>query len=124
MTSRVTGSLRDNLTGQVGMAFTTGSTGLRVASLGRAYATGGTGTHTLSLHQASTTTQVASAQVNTAAAPIDGLGFQYANLSSPIGLAANTTYYLVSSETNGGDPWFDADSTVTTGSGVTGTEPV
>lgn len=124
VTSRVTGTLRSNLTGQVGMSFTTGSSGLTVAELGREYATGDTGTHTVALYQASTGAEVASTQVNTATAPIDGLGFQYGDLGSPITLAPNTTYYLVTSETNGGDPWFDADSTATVGDAVTGVEPV
>ena len=123
MTSRVTGSLRSNLTGQVGMSFTTGSAGLQVAALGREYATGDTGTHTVALYRASTAALVASAQVNTATAPVDGLGFQYASLGAAVSLAANTTYYLVSSETSGGDPWFDADSTATATDGVTGLKP-
>lgn len=124
VTSRVTGSMRSNFTGQAGMAFTTGSSGLHVTGLGREYATGDSAAHTVALYQASTGTQVASASVNTATAPIDGLGFQYASLATPIDLAANTGYYLVSSETSGGDPFFDADSTATVGDGATAVAPV
>ena len=35
-------------------------------------------------------------------------------LSSPVTLAGNTVYYLVSQETAGGDTWYDYDSRVTT----------
>jgi YD repeat-containing protein len=45
--------------------------------------------------------------------------FLYADLTSPIQLAANTAYYLVSLETNGGDKWCHNDTVVTSGPGMT-----
>ena len=33
--------------------------------------------------------------------------FWYAALTSPVTLQANTSYYLVSQEVAGGDPWYD-----------------
>ena len=40
--------------------------------------------------------------------------FKYANLSSPVVLAAGAVYYVVSQETSGGDYWYNYDTTVTT----------
>ena len=42
--------------------------------------------------------------------------FAYASLASPVVLNANTTYYVVSQETAGGDAWYDFDTTVQTNS--------
>jgi hypothetical protein len=36
--------------------------------------------------------------------------FQYVSLPSPITLSANTAYYLVTEEVNGGDTWYDHGS--------------
>jgi O-glycosyl hydrolase len=121
--SRTTGSIRNNFTGTVGMKFTTGTSGLHVTSLGREYVTGNTGTHSVSIYRASDSALVGTASVATANATIDGLGYQYATLTQPVDLAANTSYYLASSETNGGDYWFDLDSQVTLGSGVSADGP-
>jgi O-glycosyl hydrolase len=124
VTSDITGSDRSNFTGQAGMEFTTGSSPVTVTALGRAYLPADTQPHTLSLYQASTGALVASATVATgAAADPDSLGFTYQNLSSAVTLAAGTSYVLVSSETSGGDPFFDADTTVHLASGFTGNGP-
>ena len=40
--------------------------------------------------------------------------FVYANLAATVTLNANTNYYIVSQETQGGDPWYDIDTTVQT----------
>ena len=50
--------------------------------------------------------------------------FAYASLASPVVLNANTTYYLVSQETAGGDAWYDWDTTVQTSSAATLTSAV
>jgi len=42
--------------------------------------------------------------------------FVYASLASPVVLNANTTYYLVSQETSGGDTWYDWDTILQTSS--------
>src|SRR6185437_2377254 len=39
--------------------------------------------------------------------------FQYAALATPVTLAANTSYYVLSQETDGGDSWYDNDTTIT-----------
>jgi hypothetical protein len=68
----------------------------------------------VSLYQAGTGALAASVQVRTgAAADPDPLGFTYQDL------AADTTYVLVSTETSGGDPFFDADTVVHLAPGVT-----
>jgi hypothetical protein len=38
--------------------------------------------------------------------------FLYAALTSPVTLSANTSYYLVSQETSGGDQWYNFDTVV------------
>ncbi len=39
--------------------------------------------------------------------------FKYVNLTTPVTLAANTSYYIVSQETSGGDKWSsDTDTTL------------
>jgi hypothetical protein len=40
--------------------------------------------------------------------------FSYGTLSSPVTLAANTSYLLVSQEFSGADYWHDVDTIVTT----------
>ena len=124
VTSDITGTVRNNFTGQTGMEFTTGANPVTVASLGHAYLPADTQPHTVSLYQASSGTLVASATVATgSAADPDSLGITYQALSSPVTLAANTSYVLVSNETSGGDPFFDADTRVGLASGFTEVGP-
>ena len=106
LTSQTLGPVRNNYTGLVGMEFTVSATPLSVTSLGRYVAPGDTGTHTVKLVQANgADVPGGSVTVNTAAGT-PGL-YAYANLASPVALSANTTYYLVSQETAGGDSWYD-----------------
>ena len=44
---------------------------------------------------------------------VDTLGFNYCSLGTPVALTGNTAYYLVSSETAGGDTFSDDNSAVT-----------
>jgi hypothetical protein len=44
--------------------------------------------------------------------------FVYANLPTPITLNANTPYYILSLETNGGDSWYDHAGTTAQTTGV------
>ncbi len=104
---------RNNYTGQLGMKFTVGANPLVIAELGRWVVSGNSGSHTLKLVDAATNLDVpgGSVVVNTAGAPV---GFKYGTLSSPVTLAAGASYYLVSSETSGGDLWYDNGSILTT----------
>jgi hypothetical protein len=100
-------------TGWVGMQIVVGANPLTVTKLGRMMAPGNSGTHTVKLVQAN------GLNVPGGAVAINMTGgtageFQYGSLISPVTLAANTTYWLLSQETAGGDSWYDWDTQVTT----------
>ncbi|MET0650390.1 MAG: Ig-like domain-containing protein [Pyrinomonadaceae bacterium] len=115
VTGKTLGTLRNNLTGFVGMKFTTGAAPVTLTSLGRIFVSGNTGTHTVKVVNAGTSADVAGASVsvNTAAGTASN-GFKYVALAAPVTLAANTAYYLVSQETSGGDQWYDSNTVLTT----------
>jgi hypothetical protein len=98
-------SLRNDLSGWFGMEFTTGNTILSLSKLGRWVAPGNSSVHALRLFEASTGNILASTSVDTAGAPAGQ--FLYGNLASLVTLATNTSYYLLSEETAGGDQWYD-----------------
>ena len=104
------------------MQFTTGGTAINVRALGREYISGNIQAHTMKLYRDSDKLLVASCTVNMSDGTADGLGYKYCALSSKIALSANTTYNLLSTETNGGDQFYDANRSVTvnTGSGIGG----
>ncbi len=107
------GSLRNNLTGWLGMAVTVGNAPVSVTQLGRMVAPGNTGVHSLKIVTASGKDVTGSlTSVNTSGAPSGAL--PYGKLSSPLTLQANTTYYIVSQETAAGDQWYDLGSIQTT----------
>lgn len=106
------GTLRNNYPGWVGMRFVTGAKSINITALGRYIAPGNTGTHTIRLVRASDSQLIASAQVDTSTG-VAGQ-FSYGNLSTPVLLPANTAYYLVSQEQNGGDFWHEGDTALTT----------
>jgi hypothetical protein len=109
------GSLRDpaDFTGYVGMQFTTGNKPVRVTELGRWVASGNNQYHTLGLINASSYAWVTGSAVTLNLAGKTAGAFAYASLAAPVTLAANTSYFLVSSETYGGDVWYDWNTTVT-----------
>ena len=108
-------SPRADYTGWVGMRFLVGAAALRVTALGRLMLVGNAQTHTVKLLTAGGAAEVAdgSASVALTVSPVGD--FCYANLGAPVTLAANTEYWLLSSETAGGDAWWDS---VAAGSGV------
>ncbi|MGZ5434985.1 MAG: CBM96 family carbohydrate-binding protein [Pyrinomonadaceae bacterium] len=113
--NKTLGTLRNNLTGWVGMKFTVSTTPVTVTSLGRIYVTGNTGTHTVKIVNAGTGADVAGASVSinmSAGTAVNG--FKYGALAAPVTLSANTAYYLVSQETSGGDQWYDFNTVLTT----------
>lgn len=103
---------RNNFSGFVGMQLRTGASGLTVNSVGRGCIPGNSQTHLVKFVNALTGIDVlgGSATVNMAGC---GTDFVYQALGSPIVLQANTTYYLVSAETNGGDNWTDQSQLIT-----------
>ncbi len=109
------GRLRNDFSGFVGTEVTVGSTALTVSDLGRAMIAGNSGTHTVEIVRASDGAALGSVSVNMGAGTADALGFKYGTLATPITLAANTSYYFVTNETNSGDQWHDnVNTTLTT----------
>ncbi|HLV97963.1 MAG TPA: right-handed parallel beta-helix repeat-containing protein [Ktedonobacterales bacterium] len=106
--------LRSNFTGKVGMQITVGSSPITVQAIGRYFVAGNSQMHTVEIVRASDATQIASASLNLAAGAADSLGFKYVSLSSPVTLTANTSYYIDSAETSGGDQWYDYSTLLTT----------
>jgi len=104
------GILRNNWNGSVGFQFQVGSAPLVVTELGRWVVSGNSGTHTVQLfNSVGTPLPGGSVTVNTAG-QIAG-EFAYAPLNTPLTLAANTTYAVMSQEVGGGDQWYDYGNT-------------
>jgi hypothetical protein len=112
ITSYSLGTLRNDFTGWVGMQVLVGDSALTVSSLGRMNVAGNTQAHTLTLVRASDGVGVPGSSVNWMASGASGQ-FSYADLPSPVTLAANTLYYVVTFETEGGDQWYEIDTSVT-----------
>jgi len=103
---------RTDFTGQVGCTFNIHpnvTQPLIVTALGR-FAAGfvSKGKHTLSLYHARTKKTLAQVVIDLAKVQGGDLnGYAWATLSTPMKLEASGTYYLMSSETKGGDTFFD-----------------
>ncbi|WP_053204953.1 DUF4082 domain-containing protein [Jiangella muralis] len=101
---------------QVGMRIAVGPRPVEVTSLGRFKADGNSDVHRVKI------VDVEGAVVASAAVDMtrdaDRDGFVTAALSEPVTLQPGL-YYVVSSETRGGDAWYDAGGTVEAGPGIT-----
>ncbi|WP_438481382.1 hypothetical protein [Oleiharenicola lentus] len=117
VTGQSLGTARNDYTGFVGCKFTTGAAPLSVVSLGRFVRSGNTGVHTVKIVDAATGAEVASTAVDTAGKTAGQ--FSYAPLSNAVVLSPSRTYYLLTHETNGGDSWYDHQTTVTTTGALT-----
>jgi hypothetical protein len=102
--------------GWLGMEFSVGGTELVATFLGRWVLAGNQNSHTVKLVDASGY-DLASGSVTVTTAGQSAGTYAYAQLSTPVVLQPNTTYSLVSQETNNGDYWYW--STPITPSGVT-----
>jgi hypothetical protein len=103
-------TLRNDVTQQVGVKISTGSSGAITAhQLGRYFVAGNSHVHTLKLLNANMQI-LATATVDESAGTADGLGFKYGSLDKPVTLQPNSTYYLYSLETEGGDQWYDYET--------------
>ncbi len=91
----------NNYTGMVGTRFTTGAKPILVTQLGTAVVGGDSQSHSLELVRVSDLSVVAQATLQTSTAQANN--FAYVSLATPVMLAPNTSYYLVTSETSGGD---------------------
>ena len=118
VTGVVLGALRNDWSGWVGMQVVVGTNPVRVTQLGRMMAPGNSGTHTVKLMQASDETDVAGGSVAVAMSGGTAGQFQYGSLSSPVTLAAGTTYWVLSEELRSEDSWYDYIGTVVTTTGV------
>ncbi|MFA7342760.1 MAG: hypothetical protein WC003_00515 [Terrimicrobiaceae bacterium] len=105
VTGQTLGGLRNNYTASLGFKFTVGSSPITVTELGRWVVSGNTQTHTVKLVLASSGADVSGGSVSVATAGAPAGQFKYAALAAPVTLSANTAYYVVSRETNGGDQW-------------------
>jgi uncharacterized delta-60 repeat protein len=114
VTGKTLGTPHNSYSGFVGMKITVGANPVTVTALGRLCVSGNTGTHTVKLVKAVGGTDVAGGSVSVAMSGGTAGAFKYASLSSPVVLAAGTSYYVVSKETSGGDQYYGADTTITT----------
>jgi hypothetical protein len=100
-------ALRNDYTGFIGGQFTVGGTALQVTQLGRWMAAGNSGTHIVKLIQFINGMDVPGGSVSLNLAGKTPGKYAYAPLTSPVTLAANAIYYLVTQESAGGDQWYD-----------------
>jgi len=111
--SAALGTLRNNFSGWVGMSISVGNSPIAVAALGRMFATSNASSHIVKI--VTTNGQnVSGASVSVSMSGGTVGNFVYANLPAPVTLNANTTYYVVSQETQGGDLWYDNNTTIQT----------
>ena len=99
------------------MAFSVSATH-QVTSLGRWVVSGNSASHAVSLYLSTgggAGTLLGSVTVATSGATAGQ--FAYVALGTPVTLSAGNTYFLMSLESNGGDQWYDDDTTYTLTSG-------
>jgi RHS repeat-associated protein len=112
-----TAPVRNNFTGWVGAVIRIGSAPVIVSELGRWKLSGSSGTHIVKIVQenqadlpgATTSVNLAGGSVGT---------FVYSALPASVVLEPNKIYYLVSSETEGMDSWYDWNQAVTSSGGL------
>lgn len=117
ITSTFPRTLRNNFTGVVGMSFTVGNQALVVSQLGRFCIGGNTQTHTVKFVLTSTGIDVPGSAVSIPMTGCTDHTFVYGSIT-PITLSANTMYYEVTSETSGGDQFYDYTNTNVTTTNV------
>ncbi len=99
----------NNFSGCIGFKFNTPS-GVTptVTQLGRWKIAGNSGTHSVKLYNSGGVVRTASVDLTTGSSG----SYVYAPIT-PITLSASTAYWILSEETNGGDQWYDGDTTIT-----------
>ncbi len=106
--------LRSDFDGWIGMKLTIGSNSLTVTSLGRLCIVGNTGVHTVQLLNAGSGIATPGGSVQVAMSGCTPGQFTSVSLSTPITLAAGSSFYLATRESAGGDRWYDVGSISTT----------
>ena len=96
------------------MSITVGSSSLTVSALGRIFAPGDTGSHTVKIVNAANSQDVSGGSATVSMSDGTAGNFVYANLPATVTLSANTSYYILSQETAGGDQWYDVNTTIQT----------
>lgn len=114
VTLKTLGTLRNDYTGWIGMKITVGASPLTVIALGRIAVFGNSRTHSVKIINAATGADVPGATVSINAASGTPGSFAYSNLSVPITLSSNSSYYFVTQETSGTDFWYDHNTTIQT----------
>jgi Subtilase family/FG-GAP-like repeat/Domain of unknown function DUF11 len=114
VTSVSPGTLRNNFTGWVGMRITVGSSPVTVSGIGRLVLAGNTQNHVVKIVNATTGSDVTGASTTVSTAGVTTGNLVFGILPQNVTLNANTTYYILSQETAGGDQWYDFNTTVTT----------
>lgn len=92
--------------GAVGMKVTMNKD-VTVKALGRFYYLGNTDEHELAIYDASTGKKITSANICMGEGTTSQNGFKYVMLDKDVKLKAGNSYYVVSSETEGGDVWMN-----------------
>ncbi len=103
VTSSFIGKTRNDFTGLLGFKFTTSSNSLTINSLGRYNHILNASTHTIKIVDVKSNIDIANVTINNLNQPINN--YVYIKLPTPVTLIASNSYYLVSSETDGGDFW-------------------
>jgi hypothetical protein len=114
VTGAALGTLRNDFKGWVGMRFSVGASPVSATHLGRIFVGGNSGTHTVKLVRAADGVDVPGGSVSLNMVGGSPGQFKYVPLASPVFLAANTAYYVVSQEFLGGDQWYDMNTVLTT----------
>lgn len=96
---------RNDATISLGFQFTVGSAPITVTDLGRWVIAGSSQSHAMSIVRVSDKRIMAIVSVPTAGRPPGT--YAYATLTFPVTLASNTSYYLLTPETGGGDSWYN-----------------
>lgn len=107
--------LRSDYTGPVGMKFMVGNNPVTVNGLGRLCVAGNAASHTVQVVTAVGTSIGASVLVPMAGCIANQ--FVYASIA-PVTLSAGSTYYLASTETAGGDQWWEQGTVSLSGASI------
>jgi hypothetical protein len=119
VTGQVLGTMRTNLNAGSnsncwqGFRFLVGTQNVSVTALGRWCAQGASGNRIVKLVQADTRLDVPGTTVTISLAGTTNQ-FAYAPLPSPVTLTNGTAYFLATYDSNGGDPWYDYNTKLTT----------
>jgi RHS repeat-associated protein len=119
ITSVTAGGVRNNFDGWVGFKFVTGDRPMSVTHLGRYVLSGNGAAHTVKIVKPDGS-DLSGASVSVPTSGATAGQYTYAALSSPVTLAPNSAYFIVSGETSGGDTWYEYNTALTPGVGTVG----